>query len=287
MPLLITPSYILSDQVEFPLTTSRIGYENFGKNALWSSSGAQINYPVSALNNEMTVRRWRATTVVSWIQADYFGEQDVDYIGINAHNLSGKMLDIYFNGESAPSIEYSVGTNEAIMILFDKEDVSSLRIEITGSDFAEIGVLFFGKVLEMPMPVDYNGLSPIQLSRKTKIMPRISDSGQFLSKTIINKGYEANFSWKYLDDSWYRTYFDPFVVLALTRPFFIAWHPSSFPNEVVYGWIDEDISPSYMGVLDFFQVKFNMTAHSSIDVYADDEESSSASSSSGSSGSGS
>ena len=277
MPLLITSSYTLSTQVEYPLTTSRIGYENFGKIATWISSGAQINYPVTSLNNEMTVRRWRANTVVSWIQANYFGEQEVDYIGINAHNLSGKDIDIYFNDESGPSIQYSITSNEAIMILFDKLDVSSLRIEITGSDYAEIGVLFFGALLEMPMPVDYNGLFPIQLSRKTKIMSRISDSGQFLSKTIINKGYEANFSWKYLDDSWYRDNFDPFVVQALTRPFFIAWHPSSFPNEVVYGWIDEDISPSYMGVLDFFQVKFNMTAHSSIDVYADDEESSSGS----------
>ena len=283
MPLFITQDYILSEQVEFPLTNSRIGYENFGTIATWSSSGAQINFPVRALNNEMTVRRWRANLVTSWIQADYFGEQDVDYIGINAHNLSGKTVEIFFNGESAPTIQYIPGTNEALMILFDKIDLTSLRIEITGSDYAEIGVIFFGKVLEIPMPIDYNGLSPIQLSRKTKIMSRISDSGQFLSKTIINKGYEAKFKWLYLDDTWYRNYFDPFVVQALTRPFFIAWCPDSFPNEVVYGWVDEDIAPTYMGVLDYLQVQFNMTAHMSIDVYADDEESSGSGSGSGSS----
>ncbi len=59
---------------------------------------------------------------------------------------------------------------------------------------------------------------------------------------------------------WYRDWFDPFVEAARRYPFFIAWNPLRFPDEVLYGWCNEDIQPTNQGRRDFMSVGFSVEA---------------------------
>ena len=110
----------------------------------------------------------------------------------------------------------------------------------------------------------YAGHSPITLSRKTVKRPTKSEFGQWLGSSTIRHGLKTSFEWKNLKAAWYREYFDPFVKSARTKPFFIAWRPSKFPNEIAYAWTSNDIKPSNMGILDYMDVSM------SVEGYADE-----------------
>ena len=275
MAITVISGFANAESMQF----AKIGYVNNGKVATWSSSGAQTNYDVTALNSEMTVRRWRSTTNICWIQANYFGSVDVDYIAFAAHNLSGKAISVYVNGEATPVATHTPTSNDPLMILFQKEaSVTILKVEIDGDtseessaetgELTEIGIVYFGAILEMPVKVQ-NTHSPANLSRVTTIKPRLSDSGQFLSKTIIKKGYEAKYTFEHIDPDFYRDDFDLFVEAAVTRPFFMAWNQYSYPEDVVFGWVEKDIQPSFMGVLDYMAVSFTMNCQMGIEVYGE------------------
>src|SRR5690606_17351041 len=129
--------------------------------------------------------------------------------------------------------DYNPGSNEALMFLFEAVTARWFRLSITGAHDAEIGVFYLGEVLQMQRAF-YGGHSPINLSRRTTTIPRMSESGQFLSLSRIRQGYTGSASWRHLTAAWYRDNFDPFVQQATTRPFFLAWNPSQFPDEVVF-----------------------------------------------------
>ncbi len=256
--IILTDGY--KGETAYPENHARIGYQNFGPLSVWTSSGSAAGYPLSALTNEMTLRRWKADANTSWLEITM--NREINYIAFAAHNLNGKTVTV--TNISDEIHEFAPTDDEAIMVCFDAQTVETLRIDITGTEPAEIGVLYIGNVLEMQRPF-YGGHSPGNLSRVTVQKPRLSDSGQFLSKTTIKQGYETKVDWKYLTAAWYRTYFDPFVESISDRPFFIAWNPSGFPNETLFGWTDKDIRPTNMGKRDLMQVGFAMRCYGPAD----------------------
>ena len=84
------------------------------------------------------------------------------------------------------------------------------------------------------------------------------EGGQWLGRSIIRKGVTTSYQWRHLKAAWYRQYFDPFVKSARTTPFFIAWRPETYPNEVAYAWAKSDIRPSNMGIRDFMEVTLSV-----------------------------
>ena len=94
----------------------------------------------------------------------------------------------------------------------------------------------------------YGGHSPATLSRVTSVRPSLSETGQWLGATEVRSGYRSSYTWKHLTPSWYREHFDPFVANnPRANPFFIAWRPDRYPDEVVYAWATNDIQPTNMG----------------------------------------
>jgi hypothetical protein len=252
-------------QTNFVLPTAnhaRIGYANYGRTGTWTASSQEsVDFAVSALNNEMTLRRWRAATADTTPELDCnFGSaQAISYVGIAAHNLAGKLvtLSYYYDAEESWEVlkAFTPADNEAIMVLFAAVTTQYIKIGVAGT--CEIGVVYAGPVLAMARPF-YAGHSPAKLSRNTTVLPRQSESGQFLSRTITRRGYVGQYSWRHLSAAWYRANFDPFVAAATERPFFLAWNPGGASADVVYGWTNDDIKPANMGIRDYMEVGFSM-----------------------------
>ena len=93
----------------------------------------------------------------------------------------------------------------------------------------------------------FGGHSPITLSAKTEYRNSVSETGQWLGRSIARQGTETEYSFTLVDDLWYRENFQPFVESAKTNPFFIAWRPDLYPDEVAYVWTTEDIKPQNRG----------------------------------------
>lgn len=237
----------------------RIGYENLAVSVTGSSSAT--GFPVTAVLNPMTYERWRPTVAPANMIIDLGEVVEIDYVAM-LHSLQGATLSIYHRQGSSGEWttihhELLITDNTPFMTVF--EPVSARYISIVINQIREINVVNVGKVLTMETCITGNH-SPGALSRNTEIRPNRSEGGQFLGRSVTHKGYETSYSFDFLPAQWVRDKLDPFVVAATKRPFFIAAEVDRFPEEVLYGWCNRDIHPSYTGALDYMSVSFQVEA---------------------------
>jgi hypothetical protein len=191
----------------------------------------------------------------------------MDAVGIGAHTLGGSLVTVEYSAtEAGAGVEVSSFTpdNDAAILLLLDEPVTCARLRVTavGVDL-EIGVVYCGIALQMQRPT-FAGVRPINLSARTEYDNNTSDAGEFLGRNIVRTGLASSLSWKYLEDTWIRDYFDPFRVAARTVPFFIAWRPYEYPTEVAYAWTNEDIVPENMGQAKYMTVALNFLAYGDV-----------------------
>ena len=198
---------------------------------------------------------------------------EINYFALAAHNLGthdgGVAIAVKYAtsiGGALTSVYSSTLTNDnALMVLLsglEGVNVAEIGLSFNTSSFgAELGVFYVGTTLEMQRSI-YGGHSPADLSQKTTYQSTMSESGQFLGRTVTRRGSETSFSWRHLSPDWYRDNFQPFVESAVTKPFFIQWKPSLYPEETAYGFTTGDIKPSNMGGgNDLMAVSFNFKGH--------------------------
>ncbi len=238
-----------------PLTHARIAHSTITRTGTLLASGEQAGFEADSALNPLTYEFWRADALPATWRIDAGSAVSADYIGIAAHTLFTEGASVkpqWSDNDSAwndiTGISAHTPTDDGpILFLFASESHRYWRINVTGTTVPSIGVVFIGVALAMPRPI-YGGHSPLDVSRTTVIRPQRSERGQFLGRSIVRSGFQADFSWQHLTPAFYRSEFDLFVADALQFPFFIAWRPSTFTESVGYVWSGQDISPSNMGI---------------------------------------
>lgn len=249
-----------------PLTHARIGWQNIVRPNNVTGTAGLTGLPITALANPLTYDRYRPSSSPTQIVVDAGTPVTVDYIGIAAHTLAGTTVTFASSDDDVTyttRLTMAITNNDPIMGLITPVQARYWRISVTWSQSPFIGVLYIGKVLEMQRAI-YQGHTPGNLSRVTEIRPNISEQGQWLGRSIVRKGYQTQYDWSNLKADWYRANFDPFVESARANPFFIAWRPETFPNEVLYAWTGNDIAPSNSGPKDFMSVSLGVEAYDGI-----------------------
>lgn len=256
MAIVFSPSMVMleGDPDAPDLSHARIGYAKHSGSI--SASSAADGFPASAANNALTYSFWKPVSSSSNWVIDYGEVKSVDYVGIAAHEIGSVGATVYvdvWNGTAWVNIISHTPANDSpIMFIFDELTVSSVRVRLTGGA-PRVGVIYTGIALVMERAI-YGGHSPITLSRVTSYSNNVSESGQWLGRSVKSKGSATTFAWSNLTAAWYRQYFDSFVSSAKTQPFFIAWRPDQYPDEVGYCWTNKDIVPSNSGQRDLMSV---------------------------------
>lgn len=272
-----------------PLTHCRIGYDNLIKTVTATSS--QAGFTADALDNPFTYEIWKPATLPADIIADMGQGQAIDYVAFAAHEFKNCRLVASTSMDGTNYTEQADATildDNSIMLLFAEVQARYVKVTITGyavestfvSDFANgfyaegtysassvgspssvsCSVMYAGKALAMQRMI-YGGHSPGTLSRDTKLVNNSSEGGQWLGRSVVRSSLTNNFSFNNLTADWYRTNFDDFVKSAQVSPFFIAWRPDSYANEVIYGRTDSDIRPENQGIKNFLSVSFGVTGY--------------------------
>jgi hypothetical protein len=242
-----------------PLSHSRIGIDNIARTGTVTASSAANGFPASAAKNPLTYEFWRPASMPAWWRVDALAPVKCNYVGIAAHTLSGRNVQIQYSTDNSTWIDIDSVTpleNSPLMFLFQEIEARYWRVLVTGTA-PSIGVIYIGKVLEMQRPC-FAGLSPINFSRNTVIRPNRSEGGQWLGRSVIREGSSMAVSYKHLEYNWYEENFDPFVEDARSYPFFFAWRPDNYPETVGYVWTADDIAPTTMGIRNLLEVGFEM-----------------------------
>jgi hypothetical protein len=261
-----TQATVITETGELKL--ARLLYDNLGRAATISASTEAAGFPAQALAYPDTVAYWLPTALPAWVKWDFGSAISINAFGMAAHSLglNNCTLQIQYSANDADwsnaSDAHSIEHDEAALLLFPAQSARYWRAYITGAgDEPYIAVAYIGNPLVMPRPI-YGGISPPNLSRVTEYTADESEGGQFVSQAIKRKGFIGRVSYKHLSASWYRDSFDPFVRHARLYPYFYAWRPGSFPDEVIYARTIEDIHPSNMGLRGLMEVNWTMKAHS-------------------------
>lgn len=241
---------------------ARIGYQTYGRTGTWAASTEAVDRPALQLKYAQTTKFWQPTASTSWVKLDIGSAETVDYVGL-VGMYAGIQIDLEysFDDVSWTTVDSRIpANNDAIMYLFSEVTARYWRLSFSGG-IPSLAVAYVGQALVMQRGV-YGGHSPAKLSRSTGYTTNITETGQFAGRSIVKKGYNTSISWDNLTANWYRANFDPFVKSARSYPFFIAWRPSTFPDEIVYAWTNSDIKPTNQGQRDLMDVSVDMECHS-------------------------
>lgn len=243
------------------LNHSRIGINNitYGKTPVASSSAA--GHPAIAATYPTTYEYWRPTSGGSTWTIDNGSPVECDYMGI-VGTLSSVIIGCAYSTDGTTWITPVTGSlasgesKRTAMFLFAPVTARYWRLTMIG--ICDIAVVYIGKSLAMQRKI-YQGHSPLTLSRMTETTQNVSETGQYLGRSITRKGLKTNCEYQHLKAAWYRANFDPFVEAARTAPFFYAWRPLAYPSELGFVWTTGDIKPTNSGPKDYMSVGFTVT----------------------------
>lgn len=224
----------------------RIGYHNVLTPANVTASTSDASYGVSNVANPATHLKWKATgTGVQTIQVALASAETVNYFALCGHNLgtTGANIKLQSSTDGASWTDVTTAVvlpnNYAYMYEFADVSASYYRLHITAvSEIPELAVLYIGRVLRMQRRI-YVGHKPVTLNRKVTVGSGTSESGQYLGRVVTRRMLDGAAEFRNITPGWYRSYFDPFVLATEDRPFFFAWRPGTYPDEVGYMWMDD------------------------------------------------
>ncbi len=218
--------------------------------------------------NDYTFQRWSCGALPAAWTLETAADADVDTLFIAAHNLSGRTVTVETSAttgggfttratvaptnSSTIAVMFNTGTGAAHVI-------RRVRITVSGSGVdAQIGIIRWGKALQMTQPV-FAGVRPIGLSRAVETRHAISETGQWLGRTVQRQAAPSAMDWTHLDDAWYKANFAPFALALPQTPFGLIQNPLRMPESVAWCWTDAAPVPEYMGVRNFMQVSLPVT----------------------------
>lgn len=273
--IVISSSLVISStsQEEGP-NNPVIGWQNLVTVDNIFASSEDVDYPAINMANPITanVQRWKAADDgVQYVEVVVNSIDDIDYIAIARHNLGSQQIPITVEGSddggSASGweelVQESLLANDAPAIFrFVPQGLTNIRLVLgevpSGGDPAEIAVVYVGKLLVLQRRI-YVDHTPINYGRSQRIVNGKSEAGDFLGRLVTAEQNDTAVTMLNLTPNWYRSYMDPFIEASKDTPFFFAWRPEDYPNEVGFCWMTNNPQPKNQRPNGMMQIDLAMT----------------------------
>lgn len=226
-----------------------IGYKNIVSSDTLVADEQDPNFPVENLFNPTTNQLWKGLTAsTQYLTVTADGADTHDYIGIVGHNFHSQAIAASVEVDSGSGFEEVVtpsipGTDGPLIFRYTGQTGSAIRLKMAAGDAPpEMAVIFVGKLLVLQRRI-YVGHTPINYARETEIMGGRSMRGHYLGQVLLGQYLANSVDISNMTPDWYRAYMDPFVKACRNQPFFFAWRPSQYPDEVGYCWFTNTPKP--------------------------------------------
>ena len=267
MPIVISQSLVLSELVEGNPDAPLIGWHNLVTRDNIEADEEATGFPATNLANPSTALHWKAETTSEQYITITLAGSEANYVGIARHNLSSSETTISVevsDGDSPANWteiadEYMPGADSPIVIPFDTETPPAIRIRLQpGNAAPQIAVVYVGNLLRLPRGVQ-PGIIPPPWAASDTAVTAISESGDYLGAVTIRRALSFSVAVQYLKYDWWNANMPGFIEHARSRrPFFFAWLPGSYPDEVGYAWTQSDIRPDAQLLREGAFVNFSM-----------------------------
>jgi hypothetical protein len=221
--------------------------------------------------NDYTWQRWAPGALPATWKVVTAAAANVDTVFIDAHNLGSTGTTVLV--ETAATVGGAFTTratitptdDSAIAVMINNAgvpySVRELRLSLSGSSaLAKVGIIRAGVALQMERPL-FGGIKPITLNRLVETRHAISETGQWLGRTVQRQAMRTEMPWQHLSAAWYRANFAPFALTLPQTPFGLIQNPLRMPESVAWCWTDESPAPENMGIKDLMQVSLSITGY--------------------------
>jgi hypothetical protein len=277
MPVIIGPGIALSGAVVSDQPNGNnpiIGYDNRVTTGNVSASSADEDHPAVNVANVNTWQYWQGNGFASPTDDEFLtvivdSVEPIDYVGIARHNFFTAQIPVTVEVQSTDGAAWVAVTSEGVpstdgplIYRFEEQSVYAVRVHmgspLTGTTAPQVGVLYLGKLLVLQRRI-YVGHTPITMGRVARITNARSETGNFLGRIVLSEARQTRVTMRNLLPDWYREYLDPFIEDSKEIPFFFAWRPLDYPNEVGYAWMTNEPVPTNQLPNGMMQVELQMT----------------------------
>jgi len=247
-PILIGPEANLT--LDHPI----IGWQNILTASGVTADSSNPNYPASNLANPATHLTWKAAVAPTSYQYITIAAPAtaLDYVAIARHNLGTQAIPItvgYFDLSSPPiwvdlSPEIILADDGPALFRFSEQSLlTDLKIRLgLSANIPEIAVIYAGKLLVLPRKL-YQGFVPIPYGLIAKVTNGRSEAGNFLGRIVLQEFVKDTVPLSLIDPAYFRNHIAEFLIDSKENPFFIAWRPETYPDEVGYCHMTNDPAP--------------------------------------------
>jgi len=244
--LFVSPGLIITPTETYPQTYPLVGWHNvvaFGNITADSSPSAT---PVTNLANPNTDQAWASASTAEQLVTISSLNDEIDYLAVARHNFGSAGIEISvetLSGEPAAVWEEVIAAtlvadDSPLMLQWEAATVIGVRLRLVpGATAPSAAVLYVGKSLRMMRGVQ-PGFTPIRDGMDVTIRNGRSEAGEFLGAIITGEQLSTVADFRFLDADWYLAEMRDFVASANRgAPFFWAWNPLDYPDEVGFCWL--------------------------------------------------
>lgn len=214
----------------------------------------EVDHPATNVQSATTIEWWTSSEDTD---QQSFGMQvsptEINYCGIAGHNLAGATIQLQRRDDPGdlwtnvgdPFIQ---GDNHAIMIWFQSVFSSAywnLDITPVAGTAPRIAVIYLGKLLRLQRKI-YVGHRPVIFDVDSEFYTGEPEKGGFGGRVIKRETHNLSFKQTQTTPGFVRTYVRPWIEDAVLRPFFFAWRPSMYPEEIAFAWAEKNIKVENM-----------------------------------------
>jgi hypothetical protein len=265
MPL-VTDGFITD---ELPITDLPIIFwHNVVSDTNVSTDSEDPDFPVTNVANPSLGLKWKQdltdspTAMPDTIIVDASGLGPINYVAIAGHNLSTAGATVAIEGDGNPSGDspastaspaqqewvtgFNPSTDAPLVIMFGEVEAQAgdrgqvrIRLQSPGTVAMEIAVLYVGYATPLEEGIQAEH-TPLPLATVHDVFTGQTENGSFVGRVQIGQWQESTASIANMSTDWARDNLLPFLAAAAEYPFFWAWSPESYPEEVSYAWLSND-----------------------------------------------
>ena len=268
--IVVSRAYAMSEVARQRANQPILGWMSYASFYTLSATSQTEAYPATNLANPSTANRWESDSTSEQFVTVMFGvEREVDYVGIARHNLGSgaatvSIEGLLFGGDPENSADWFEIFEPLILpddgpriFRFVPEFLIGLRLRIVpAGNKPRAAVLKVGKLTTVKWGLP-PGHKPIKYARSVNRIGGRAESGDYLGSVIAGASLSTTIDLVFLEPDWYRTVLEPFrLACEDENPFFWAWAPARYPDEVGYCWVTNSPMPTIAHTNGMIEISF-------------------------------
>lgn len=209
---------------------------------------------ISALHDNLTNIFYKGLSGITVIEVQLPSAKTINCFTLAGANLFSATINISFYLWDANTLQYDLivtatsgRDNQPVMVVFENQISSKVKIEINAGAPFQIGELAFGECLKMPVTPSV-GFQPARWDTKDEITHHVSEYNNFGRSTINTRGNSEVLPFNMIPHTFMRDVWAYFIDEAKGLPIWVAWNQQKYPAECIYGKWSQD-KPAYKSPL--------------------------------------